>query len=56
MKYFIDENHINSGIKILKRQVVFKPSTDDAAADLCIVDTQADGKIIKILLNKKVQC
>ena len=56
MKYFKDENQINSAMQILKRQVVFKPPTDDAVADLRMVDTQADGKIIKLIHNKKVQC
>ena len=56
MKYFIDGHQINSGIQLLKRQVIFKPATDDAVrvANLRIVDTQADGNIIKILLNKQV--
>ena len=51
MKYFIDENRINSGIHILKRQVAFKSATDDAVADLRI-DTQTDAMIITH--NKKV--
>ena len=51
MKYFIDKNRVNSGIQILKRQVVFESaaesgSADDAVANLRIVDTQADAKFI----------
>ena len=52
MKYFIDDHQINSGIQILKRQVVFESATDDAVAELCIVDTPTDAKIITH--NKKV--
>ena len=54
MEHFIDEHQINSGIRLLKRQMIFKPATDKAVANLHIVDTQADGNIIKILLNKQV--
>ena len=53
MKCFIDENKINSGIQILKRQVAFESAADDAVANLCI-DTQTDAKIIKIIHNKQV--
>ena len=53
MKYFIDEHQINSGIQILKRQVVFGPSSNNPVANLH-TDTQADAKIIKIINNKQV--
>ena len=54
MKYFIDKNRVNSGIQILKRQVVFESAAEsgDAVANLRIVDTQADAKFITH--NKKV--
>ena len=55
MKYFKDENWINSpSVQVLKRQVVFMSPNDDAVADLCIVNATADGKIIKVLHDKKV--
>ena len=54
MKYFIDEHQISLGIQVLKRRVIFKPATDGAVANLRIVDTKADGKIIKIIHNKQV--
>ena len=55
MKYFKDNNQINPDIQVLKRQVVFKSPGDDAVAHLHIVDTKADGKVIKLLHNIKVE-
>ena len=58
MKYFVTENQISPSIQVLKRKVVFKPPNDDVnpvVADLCLVDTQADGNIIKLFDDKKVQ-
>ena len=54
MKCFTEENQINPSIQVLKRQVVF-PNIDNAVAELCLVDPQADNKIIKLFHDKKVQ-
>ena len=55
MKYFADEDQIDASIQVLKRQMVFLKSTEDAVAELKLVDAQTDDKIIKFN-NKRVRC
>lgn len=58
MEFLKDENWINSSIlyQILKREVKFNPLTEDSTAELSIVDSSADSKIIKLYDCKKVCC
>ena len=54
IQYLKNENWINPSIscQILKREVKFKPLTDDSVAKLCIVDESTDNKIIKFYDTK----
>ena len=57
MEHFKNENWIKSSTiqdQIFKRKVAFTRPTDDATAELCMVDEQADEKIIKVLHDRKV--
>ena len=58
MKYFKDENWINLNshcqLQVLKRRVIFQEPAKNAEAELCLVDNNADGKIVKLLHNRKV--
>ena len=57
MEHFKNESWIKSSTiqgQVIKRKVAFTRLTDDATAELCIVDEQADEKIIKVLHDRKV--
>ena len=56
IQYLKNESWINPSIsyQILKREVKFKPLTDDSVAKLCIVEESTDNKIIKFYNDTKV--
>ena len=52
--YFTKDGWITPSTQILRRKVVFDVPTDDAIAELCVVDKFVDSKIIKLLHDRIV--
>ena len=50
----IDKKWIHSTEKVLDREVTFVDNTDDAIAEISIVDKDKDGPAITLLGDKKV--
>ena len=54
MKCLKNKHWINSTEKVFKREVAFVDNTDDAIAEISIVDEDKDGPAITLLGDKKV--
>lgn len=52
--YFTKDSWITPSTQIFKRKVVFDVPTDDAIAELFVVDKFVDSKIIKLLHDRIV--
>ena len=54
IKYLKGKKWIHSGEQVLKREVAFVENSNDAIAEICLVDEDKDGDIITLDGDKKV--
>ena len=54
ISYFKERSWITPSRQVLKRQVTFVQPTNDATAEICLVDMSADGNIINFSQDYKV--
>ena len=55
LKYFEERKWINPFQQVLKRKVNFIKNTDDAIAEICVLDQANDGNV-ELVGNRKVCC
>ena len=54
ISYFEEQGWISSSSQVFKRQVTFVEPSNDATAEICVMDESADGKIINFHQDCKV--
>ena len=54
MKFFKDKKWIHPTEQVFIREVTFVDNTDDAEAEICLVDEDKDGSVIRLDGSKKV--
>ena len=54
ISYFKERSWVNPSRQVLKRQVTFVEPTNDATAEICVVDKSVDGNIINFSQDYKV--
>ena len=54
MKCLEEKEWIHPTEQVITREVTFVDDTDDAIAEICLVDEDKDGSVIKLEGNKKV--